>query len=33
MDKGLIALGAALAIGLAASGAAIGIGMASSQGI
>ena len=31
MDKGLIAIGAALAIGLAASAAAIGIGMASSK--
>jgi F-type H+-transporting ATPase subunit c len=31
MDTGIIALGAALAIGLAATGAAIGIGMASSK--
>jgi F-type H+-transporting ATPase subunit c len=31
MDKGLIALGAALAIGLAAGAAAIGIGLASSK--
>lgn len=31
MDMGLIALGAALAIGLAASAAAIGIGMASAK--
>jgi len=31
MDKGLIALGAALAIGLAAGAAAIGIGLAASK--
>jgi F-type H+-transporting ATPase subunit c len=31
MDKGLVALGAALAIALAAGAAAIGIGMASSK--